>query len=301
MKHVVRCTMVGLVLGMGLAACSIVESEFEGAPQLYDRGYDYLSILQSSPDYAYESTDTMPVFTYQDPSDANLTELRTAYALDAAAGTGDELSRVFSLLRWAHQSLEHDPSGAITDMEDALTVLQHYDSVGVGVNAVLMSVVLNEAYLAMGFSSRLIHGNGRDWVFAGDWHAFVAVFSDSLGKWLFVDPTYQAYVTDGAGTPLSPAEIRERLISEQSLQLNADADYNGEPFDSGDYLHYLTANLYRFTSTVESAFGNYWVYHIPDDSVRYFVHLDPAGERQTGPAIATNYFTSNPEYFWQRP
>ena len=67
-----------------------------------------------------------------------------------------------------------------------------------------------------------------------------------------------------------------------------------------EYLNYLAKNLYRFSCSVDSKFGNYGIFHLTDVT-RIYVHLDPAGETQDGLGLATNYFTSNPDYFWSAP
>jgi hypothetical protein len=293
--------LVGLLICILMPAC-VVEPEPVTAPFGYDSTFDYLSVLHASPPYAYESTDGYPEFSYQDPADEGLTALRTTYDLVGIAGEGDEVSRLLNVLRWAHQSLRHD-GGRRVEPENALRILQDRTETGRGVNCVMMAIVLNEAYLALGIPSRVVHGNGRDWAFNGEWHTFNAVFSRSLDKWLFVDPTYQAYLTDDSGSLLSVAEAREHLRLGAPLHPNADADYNGQPVDEVAYLHYLSKNLYRFSASLRSAFGNYWVFYLPDGATRTYVHLDPSGDPQDGlgGSLTTNYFTSNPHYYWGRP
>lgn len=302
MRHpIVRLLLAALAPSFGSTSC-FLEPKAEKAPFGYDRAYDYLSLLKSSPPYAYEPTAGYPEFTYQEPTDENLSELRTAYELERVAGDGDELSRIVNLLRWAHQSLRHN-GGVGVQPENSLAILRHHQQTSSGVNCVMMAIVLNEAYLATGFRSRVIHGNGRDWVFNGEWHTFNAVYSNTLNKWLFVDPMNQAYFTDDRGTPLSVAEVRGHLRQDAPLYLNADADYNGQPVNAEDYLHYLSKNLYRFSASLHSAFGNYWLFHLPEGTTRTYFHLDPRGQRQEGLGgpSTVNYFTSNPDHYWTEP
>ena len=267
----------------------------------YDPEFDYLSVLKSSPRYGYDTTDDMPEFTYQDSTDENLRELKRTYLLEEVAGDGNELSQIINLLQWVHQKIRHDGGNVGPGQENSLSILKYSQETGNGVNCVMMGIVLNEAYLAMGFPSQVIHSNAKKFIFNGDWHTYNAVYSATLGKWLLVDPTYQSYFTDKNGNVLSVAEIREHLINDQILILNDDADYNGQKADKESYLHYLTKNLYRFTCSVESAFGQYYIYYVPDGTLRTFFHLDPKGERQDGLGLAENYYTSNPSYYWASP
>lgn len=71
-------------------------------------------------------------------------------------------------------------------------------------------------------------------------------WSDSLGKWIWVDPTFAAYVTDDNGLLLHPGEVRYRLQHDMPLVLNADANWNNEWEETKeDYLDdYMAKNLY---------------------------------------------------------
>ena len=282
---------------MSFFSCS---KPYEPIPFEYDPNFNYVSVLKSSAGYAYEYTDGYSEFTYQDSSDENLVKLKNTYNLENVAGNRDELSKIFNLLKWIHQTIIHDGGNSGPDPENSLNILQYCQETGNGVNCVIMAIVLNEVYLSMGFKSRVVHGNSKDWVFNGDWHAFNMVYSYTLGKWLFVDPTHQAYFTNNNGNVLSIAEMREHLIQGQPLILNDDADYNGHTINANDYLHYLSKNLYRFSCSVSSEFGNYWIFHDPVTN-RIYCHLDPKNDRQKGLAKATNHFTSNPDYYWSKP
>lgn len=57
-----------------------------------------------------------------------------------------------------------------------------------------MAQMLNECYLAMGFKSRFITCMPK--VMINDCHVINAVYSNTLDKWLWMDPTFNAYVTD---------------------------------------------------------------------------------------------------------
>ncbi|UCH62343.1 MAG: transglutaminase domain-containing protein [Fidelibacterota bacterium] len=186
---------------------NLLGPEEEKIPFGCDPDFDYLSILKSSPVYAYEAIDSLPDFTYQDSTDENLRELRNTYRLENAAGGGDELSKIFNLLKWVHQTIRHAGGNSGPGPENSLSILQYCQETGNGVNCVMMAIVLNEVYLAMGFQSRVVHGNAKKLIFNGDWRAFNMVCSTTLSKWLFVDSTYQAYFSDENGNLLSIAEL----------------------------------------------------------------------------------------------
>ena len=303
MKIILKLTLVVLAL-QWIASCSKKspsEPETPDFPYGYDRQFDYLSVLKASPEYAYESTDGLPTFTYQDSSNENLTDLRNQYQLEAVAGDGEEWSKIVNLLKWVHETLRHDGSSSSPDPETSLNILSYCQESGNGVNCVMLAIVLNETYLSMGFKSRVIHGNPRHYVYNGEWHAFNMVYSETFGKWVYVDPTTQGYYTNDDGIVLSVAEIRDHLRRDIPLHLCDDADYNGRPMSQMDNLHYLSKNFYRFTCVVNSAFGGNWIFHENSDVNRTFIYLNPANESTNGLDDALNYNTSNPDYFWSEP
>ena len=229
----------------------------------------------------------------------SLAKLRNTYNLDSVAGDGNEIATIINLLNWVHNTISHDGGNSGPDPKNSLNILRYCCETGSGVNCVGMAVVMNEAYLSMGFKSRVIQGNGKKWVFNGEWHGYNIVYSNTQDQWIFVDPTYNSYFSDEAGNMLSIAQLREHLIRDKSLILNEDANYNGLPVNKTDYLHYMSKNLYRFSCSVHSEFANYWMYHDSSDiKTRVFFHLDPQNDRQDGLGLATNYFTSNADYYW---
>ena len=288
-------------LFIGCSNNSPSEPDQTEIPFGYDRNFDYLSILKNSPNYDYESTEDYPVFMYQDTSDVKLTELRNTYDLKNIAGTGDEWSRIINLFKWVHRTLKHDGGNIYPESENSLGILKYCEDTDRGVNCVMMAIVLNEVYLSMGFKSRLIHGNSKKFVFNGEWHAFNIVYSNTHGKWVYIDPTFQAYYKDDNGNLLSVAEIREYMRQDKPLHLNVDADYNGNSITENDNLHYLSKNFYRFSCSLNSAFDSNGIFHTTNTTSSTFCHLDPENEKQNGRSGAENYYMSNPDYFWSKP
>ncbi len=69
-----------------------------------------------------------------------------------------------------------------------------------GLNCRGLATVLNECYLAMGFSSRLVFRLPKDSLGVDpDCHVINMVFVPSLKKWIWTDPTNDAYVMNERG------------------------------------------------------------------------------------------------------
>jgi len=103
-----RILPVVFIFSVTILILSCDKENYGKIPFGYDPSFNYLAVLKSSPGYAYESTEGYPEFTYQEPNNKNLTELRTIYNLDSIAGTGDELDRILNLFHWVHKTINHD-------------------------------------------------------------------------------------------------------------------------------------------------------------------------------------------------
>jgi hypothetical protein len=134
-----------------------------------------------------------------------------------------------------------------------------------------------------------------------------------LKKWLWMDPTNDAYVMNENGELLGINEVRNRLVKDQPLTLNPDANWNHRVSVTKDsYLYYYMAkNLYRFYCTLESGFDEETTGR--DKTITY-VNLVPSGYgrfKQVSSKMQfynkdlkttyINYTTHNPDRFWQIP
>ena len=127
---------------------------------------DYLYILQQAEGYnrtetkpiCYNEsvTDTLPRFTYMNPNDSNLVQLRKHFNLDSIAGSGDEISKIKNLLYWVHNIVPHDGNSRNPEERNTIAMVELCKKENRGVNCRMMAQMLNECYLAMGFKSRFI-------------------------------------------------------------------------------------------------------------------------------------------------
>jgi len=174
----------------------------------------------------------------------------------------------------------------------------------------MMATMLNECYLAMGIKSRFITCMPKELEF-DDCHVINMVYSDDLKKWLWIDPTFDAYVMDEKGVLLSIQEVRERLIKGLPLILNPSANWNNEQQQvKEEYLeNYMAKNLYRFetplsseynTETRESGKTIQYIELLPLDAVKQEPQKTEETNINTGIKYV-NYRTNNPNLFWANP
>ncbi len=191
-----------------------------------------LSVLRKSAPYAKD--DAKIDFRYQPKESKNLRMVRDYFKLDSVAGQGDELSKIINLLHFAHDNIRHDGGNQAFAELDAIDLYNYYKTTGKGVNCRQLAISLCEMYLSMGIPARYVTCMPADSL-DYECHVINTVWSSQLQKWLYIDPTMDAWVTDENGTMLSIAEVRERLINDQPLVLCETANWNHESQQTKEY------------------------------------------------------------------
>ena len=119
---------------------------------------------------------------------------------------------------------------------------------------------------------------------------------NALGKWIWLDPTFAAYVTDENGLLLHPGEVRYRLINDLPLVLNEDANWNHRSIQTkASYLdNYMAKNLYFISANTLNR-------PQPEGRGKHKkggqVLLMPEGSRPP----SSKYFTTDDTRFWAPP
>ncbi len=254
-----------------------------------------LSVLKKSAPYAKARQDIL--FRYQPKESKNLRMVRDYFKLDSVAGQGDELSKIINLLHFAHDNIRHDGGNQAFAELDAIDLFNYYKTTGKGVNCRQLAISLCEMYLSMGIPARYVTCMPADSL-DYECHVINTVWSEQLQKWLYIDPTMDAWVTDENGTMLSIAEVRERLINDQPLVLCETANWNHESQQTKEYYleTYMAKNLYYFVCKKLNRFNPESLYrnNDPADDVR----LIPVGFVNNNWKCDT---TTDPEVFWAKP
>ncbi len=254
-----------------------------------------LSVLRKSAPYAKEEKKVE--FRYQPKESMNLRWVREYFKLDSVAGQGDELSKIINLLHFAHDNIRHDGSNRAIAELDAIDLYNYYKATGRGVNCRQLAISLCEMYLSMGIPARYVTCMPADSLDT-ECHVINTVWSEQLQKWLYIDPTMDAWVMDENGTMLSIAEVRERLVNGQPLVLCETANWNHESQQTKEYYleTYMAKNLYYFVCKKLNRFNPESIYrnNNPEDDVR----LIPVGFVNGNWKCDT---TTDPDVFWAKP
>ena len=228
-----------------------------------------LSILKKSAPYAKD--DAKIEFRYQPKESKNLQMVRDYFKLDSVAGQGDELSKIINLLHFAHDNIRHDGGNQAFAELDAIDLYNYYKTTGKGVNCRQLAISLCEMYLSMDIPARHVTCMPADSL-DYECHVINTVWSEQLQKWLYIDPTMDAWVTD--------------------------ENWNHESQQTKEYYleTYMAKNLYYFVCKKLNRFNPESLYrnNDPADDVR----LIPVGFVNNNWKCDT---TTDPEVFWAKP
>lgn len=272
-----------------------VSKKFQEAAAARPKKATKLEILKQSAPYK-RTGQTMPAFTYASPNDSLLTRTRDFFHLDEVAGTGDDLSRIKRLLYWLHDLVRHDGSSSWPKCHyNCVDLYQLCQTEKRGLNCRFMAEMLCETLLAENIPARYITCQSREYDTDNDCHVITIAWSRQLNKWVWVDPTFCAYVTDENGLWLHPGEVRERLQAGKKLILNEDANWNHESKQTVEgYLEeYMAKNLYILASNLHSR-SEAESHDRTQKSES--ITLVPEGFK-----YKWGQTTSDDEYFWQAP
>lgn len=270
----------------------------------------YLDKLKGAEKYNYSDTRYIPTFSYQSMENPNLVRIRKDLKLDSIAGTGNEISKILNVLHWVHNYIRHDGSSNNPTLKNAIDLIKVCKTENRGVNCRMMATILNECYLAMGIQSRYITCMPKETEF-DDCHVINMVYSNDLKKWIWIDPTFDAYVMNEKGELLGISEVRKRLISGKTLILNPEANWNKQNSQTKKYYleTYMAKNLYRLQTPLVSEYDSEtwksgqeisYVELLPLDGIEQTPQKKEFTNDKTKVKFI-HYKTNNPNLFWTAP
>lgn len=267
----------------------------------------YLKTLKKASAYSINQERDIPKFTSLEKNDRYLKKIKKEFNLDSIAGKGNEISQLLNIMNWVHNIIRHDGGSTNPSLKNAIDLVSICRTEDRGLNCRMMATILNECYLSMGYRSRMVTCMPKSLEFQ-DCHVINTVYSEQLNKWIWLDPTFDAYVMNEKGELLGIQEVRERLINNQPLILNPEANWNRQTSQSKEYYldYYMAKNLYRLETPLHSTY-NYetkekgkiieYIQLLPLDGINQTPEIK-IFESEKSNMIYKTYITNSPNTFW---
>lgn len=198
-----------------------------------------VELLRQAGPYA---ADSVPFrFTYRQDS-LRAREIRDYFRLDTLlrpdAATWDNAA---ALAAFVADHIPHANQHVYPQTCNAIGLWEYSRTVEPAFNCRLHAILLHELLLSAGIANRFVTCLPADPLDA-DCHVVNVVWLPERRKWAMIDSDQHAFITDPAGTPLSLAEMRQRTIAGERMEVRPIGQ--SEPFD--DMLSYWAKNLYWF-------------------------------------------------------
>ena len=227
---------------------------------------------------------------------ARAAEIRAYFRLDtlydANASTWEN---TLALAKFVSSNIPHANQAIQPEKRNAIALWEYSKTVEPAFNCRLHSIMLYELLTSVGITATYITCLPQ--IDDGDCHVVDHVWLPEYGKWAMIDSDMVSYATDKDGTPLSLAEIRERLIADEDI-------YFHENYGKGSkklcyYKAYLTKNTYWFSCWETIHYDQEPSAYNPDAG-RY-INLVPPGFTLPSSIGDGEIVTSDAGQFWAAP
>ena len=255
----------------------------------------WLDQLRAYPDYLENGT-TIP-FTYELGKKSNMAPFIQDYQVDALMqeASGD-IEKMQVLLDVVCDNVLHDGASGMPLQQDALSVYRYSQEKG-GVECRGLSIILAELCRDYGIPARSVKC-APAMADAEYCHVVVHAYSQDLGKWVMMDPTYHLMLRGTDGTYLSIPEVRQALINGDEMVANDQAGRNGRPFYMDYYRGYMAQNMFHFSTPLNASFGT----DTTDTAIGGPVYaLVPSGYSSTYAYYRNERPTYDARAFWEAP
>jgi len=231
-------------------------------------------------------------FMYPSIADMHLATLRKTYRLEKLVANND-IDTAKNVMRWVHEALLFSDYAEYSGENIAIDILNFARSNRKTVNCAMHSIVLAEALLSLGITSRSIQCLPLDPI-DEDSHFINIAYIQDLKKWIALDPSFSTFFSDGDGKVMNLAELRNAYICNRLPNINRFTRFlEIKEFTADWYIAYLAKNLFRFSCPKATIFNR-------EANVLYF--LEPIGYRDDNTEERLNStirrYIGDSAFFW---
>ncbi|MHB1483358.1 MAG: GNAT family N-acetyltransferase [Saccharofermentanales bacterium] len=236
---------------------------------------EYLMQLKKYSDF---STDIGNVeIAFQSYTNPELKNIRDKYKLSEYYQGETDLQKMLLLMNYIHNELFFIGSNVKPKAMNTNDIMDVKKTGSVFCSC--YSTVFSEMLLSMGVKAIKISCLPK--TFDCDCHVAVMAFVIDIGKWVFLDPTFDTYFHEEEGVPLDIFEIRKiyknDIILPTFRHITIDKQWklfmNGIEYETYDqwYLAYMSKNIFRFMIPQESS------YNYTGNEKSKYIFINPIG------------------------
>ncbi|MGN7312719.1 transglutaminase domain-containing protein [Alkalicoccobacillus gibsonii] len=252
----------------------------------------YLKLLELTQEYQPHVGGASAHFHYQDTDHTQLKELKDRYELEEIAGGGSETDQVLNLTNWVNKRLTHG-SMSHHEINHSLHILELAEQESLSANCYVIATVLNEVLLSMGFKTKRVQCMPYD-AHDLDSHVVNLVYLSEQKRWIYVDASWDKFVTDESGHILDLKSFRERLAKNKTVLVNGQ---DTETDESTFYITYMSKNLFWFLCPAVSEFNSDAVTSTQTYYALYPNYYNALSKLQSNRKVMVPLY--NPEEFWK--
>lgn len=244
----------GQSMAMTMKRTSKTPVDFSGTPQFTFEGEADSVWYERLRDYpTYTETGASIPFQYELGVNSKNIRINTDYRVIKATQGKTDIQKMIVLLNLVSDNFQHDGASGMPEKTDALSCIKYAQENGGSIECRGLSSILAEMCRMAGIPAKAVMCiPSKDP--CEDCHVVVHAYSQSLGRWVMLDPTYRLILRDELGNYLDLPTLREKLISGETVVPNENAGRNGTRLYMDYYRAYMAKNMFRFSTLTQFSF-----------------------------------------------
>ncbi len=215
----------------------------------------YEERFQQLTEYAEFADDSIKIpFTYNLKERNKYEKLISTYNLDTVTKGKTDVDLMLALLNWVCDTFKHDGNSGMPKKRDIYEIIDYCSNNSDSINCRGLSMILSNVLRAYKIPAKHITCMPKEAQF-DDCHVVVQAYSEKLGQWILLDPTYRLILKNEEGDYINLSMLREYLVKDKTVIPNKDAGRNGNSFNVKEYREYMTKNTFRFSCATDFYFG----------------------------------------------
>ena len=177
------------------------------------------------------------------------------YGLDSITAGKEDLDLIFALCRWASDTFGEDGNSGFPAKRGARAIIK-FAKKNRGINCWLKCTLLAEMLRAYGIKAYHVHCQSFEEPYRST-NSLVHAYSESLKKWIMLDPVLYVHLKDKNGNIINIPEFRNIIITGEEFYVNADAkNFWGETVTPEKYREIMATYMFRFSRAEKHYYGS---------------------------------------------